>query len=308
MARDFRGLPTKEQLGSAAQIRRAERTLHKDLRFMIRENKRRRDRNEKGPGGVRLPDEFAELRKAKLDVSRMAADLVQQRFGPGAARMFRFRAFLRQQAWELIPDRAAQLFRGSRGRSNQSRHDEGRSAAADTGATAGASYAPRTSPAGSSNLPAVSQAWVGAAEGKAQRRAAHTAVGVAALMTASRDLQIWYRNEPQLMNRTRDLYAWAEQRRAEAQPFAPRPQSAIPRLQPGDPRPQYSYGVPLRQQSGAPRRDSYDPPALRSPDPAVARGAQAVSSGVVPGSSRPRVDPPSRIPRPVPRKAQRRAT
>jgi hypothetical protein len=312
MARGFQSLPTGAEFGSAAQIRRAERTLHKDIRFMIRENKRSREQNKKGAGGVRVPDEFAELRKAKLDVSRMAADMVRQHFGDRAARMFRFRAFVRQQAWEFIPDRVAKFFGGSGGRESQSRHDEGSRSGASA-AEYGSPYAPRTPPADSHDFPGVSAAWVSAAEGKGQRRLAHTAVGVATLMTANPDLGGWYRNNPDLMNRTRDLFSWSEQRRAEAW-LAPGQGQYAPS------RPQYSYGARVAESFGGYEPGSYNPAAAQPrpqgswplPDRSataspvsidnsrVASGARTASPGLVTGSGVPADPRHVSLPKPKP--------
>jgi hypothetical protein len=208
MPADSQNRVAKEDLGSPAHIRRAERALQKDLRFMIRENARRRARNEKGPGGVRRPDEFAELRRAKLEVSRRAAELVEDEFGKGAARMFRLRANVRM-ALSFVPDWAAKLLPRGAGRPNQSRHDEGQPDGPAAQQYSGA--APVINP----DQRGRAADWVNAAEGKRQRRTAHTAAALSELMMASPDLQAWYRTDPGVLNRTRDLYAAAEQRHVE---------------------------------------------------------------------------------------------
>lgn len=202
---------TREQLRSPADIRRAERALQKDLRFMIRENRRRRARNEKGPGGVKLADEFAELRQAQLAVSQRAAHLVKTQFPEKNAWLFRLRENARL-ALSFVPDWAAKLVPRGAGPSNQSRHDEGRQngpVAQDRSGNAPVVQADQRGRATN---------WVDAAEGKNQKRTAHTAAALSELMKSVPDLEAWYRTEPRALNRTRDLFASAEQRHAERTP------------------------------------------------------------------------------------------
>ncbi|MFI7539820.1 hypothetical protein [Actinoplanes sp. NPDC049599] len=181
--------------------------MQKDLRYMIRRNQERRDNGEKGPGGVKLPNEFPQLRRAKLDVSIEATALVKKEFGSMAALPFAFRTALRQLAYDVVPNRVAQLIGASGGRESQSEHDEGgqekrrqRSQQNQRGdGRAAASSAGRVSPA----------------EGPSLDRTLYVAKAVDALARQIPDVQRWLRAEPEALNRTRDLFSVADRVSAE---------------------------------------------------------------------------------------------
>lgn len=203
----------------AAQIRRAERTLHKDLRFMIRRNEERRRSRAKGPGGNKLPDEFKELRRAKLDVSIESAALVRKEFGMRAALPFAARTALRVLAHDFVPGWAARLLRSSGGRKNQSRHDEGGRAEEPRQGQPGhrgqrPSAGPRRAAVSHDEAVQQSDGWASAAVTPTETRTAYTAVAIATLTASIADLKRWYDTEPDAMNRTRELFSTAEEQRA----------------------------------------------------------------------------------------------